>query len=340
MLAKTNYIKRLLIVLLGITLVPLFSSAQSTGYYAQTSVENVKTIEENNTEAVNENRLSRDERKHLLSVLNTLKIEDPKRNEAGNKTMFKLANFFTRLHLYPLAMKCFLKTLTPDSAITDDLPITNGDEIIIDTKLTSPVTQLKVGKSKAIRTDSILNTFADGKTAKAYAMLFHVKQPVRGKPKIYRLTYTGHTYITLIKYNTDSSYTAMTFGFGPKKDKILSATPFRQASIAGFRDDTGYNWDQIIGKFISKKRFEKVLNLTHQYEGVKYHLSKNNCTDFGLKAAEVAGLNIKNTWGKWPLGEGNNPGITGQSILAGDFTDADNNNLQKLFVDTDPLPEH
>ena len=125
----------------------------------------------------------------------------------------------------------------------------------------------------------------------------------------------------------------MTFGFGPKKDKVLSATPFRQKSIAGFRDDSGYPWDEVIGKFISKDRFEQILYLTWRYDGIKYHLSKNNCTDFGLKAAKIAGVTIKNSWGKWPLGKGNNPGVTGQSIFEGNFSDADNSDKKKLFID-------
>jgi len=114
--------------------------------------------------------------------------------------MYKLANFFTRLHLYPLAMKCFFKTLAPDSILIDELPITGSDEQLIESKQIFSNAKLIAGRSKAIRTDSILQTFADGKQAKAYAMLFHVKQPVRGKPKIYKFTYNGHTYITLINY--------------------------------------------------------------------------------------------------------------------------------------------
>ena len=63
-------------------------------------------------------------------------------------------------------------------------------------------------------------------------------------------------------------------------------------------------------------------------------MSDNNCTDFGLKAARLAGLEVKDTKGYWPLGSGNNPGVTGESILLGKFTNADTGDLDRLFIDT------
>ncbi|MGZ3822208.1 MAG: hypothetical protein ACXVB6_16570, partial [Mucilaginibacter sp.] len=71
------------------------------------------------------------------------------------------------------------------------------------------------------------------------------------------------------------------------------------------------------------------------YNGMKYHLSKNNCTDFGLNAANLAGINIEETSGKWPLGKGNNPAVTGQSILQGEFKNLDAGSFNGLFIDSD-----
>ncbi len=174
--------------------------------------------------------------------------------------------------------------------------------------------------------------FDDGKKAVAYAMLFHVKQPVSGKRTIFVLGNTGHTFITLIKYNADSTYSSFSFGFYPKKRNPLSGTPIEPTAASVFKDDTNHQWDEVLGKFISKRRFDKIMLLVKQYDHLEYHLSNNNCTDFGLKAVELAGINIDGTTGKWPLGHGNNPAITGQSILEGKFTDADTGKTEGLFI--------
>jgi hypothetical protein len=163
-------------------------------------------------------------------------------------------------------------------------------------------------------------------------MIFHVKQPVRGKRKIFVLANTGHTFITLIKYNADSTYAAASFGFYPQKNNLLSATPLVPVTSSTFKDDAEHQWDEVVGKFVSKRRFDKILALTKQYNNITYHLSNNNCTDFGLKAASLAGLHIWDTTGKWPLGHGNNPAITGQSILEGKFDNADTGNSNDLFI--------
>jgi hypothetical protein len=102
-----------------------------------------------------------------------------------------------------------------------------------------------------------------------------------------------------------------------------------------FKDDALHDWDEAIGKFISRKRFEKIIRLIAHYENREYHLGKNNCTDFGLYAAAVAGIAIKYTYGSWPLGSGNNPASAGQSILEGKFTNADTQDKQGLLICAD-----
>jgi len=273
-------------------------------------------------------------RKQLLTAFKQLDVSDAAYNETDRDNLYKLAGLLTRMKLYPLAMKCFLKTLTPDSLTNETLPFSSRDQQILEAQLQPTQIIRQSTNSKFIRSDKILETFNDGKKALAYAMVFHVRQPVRGKAKVHKLIYTGHTYITLIKFNVDSSYATLSFGFGPKKDNPLSSTPLMPSSSSTLRDDTAYPWDEIVGKFISKRRFEKILQLAHQYDGLAYHLNKNNCTDFGLKAANLAGLEVKDTKGKWLLGGGNNPGTTGESILLGKFANADTGNLNRLYIDT------
>ncbi|EHQ28653.1 hypothetical protein [Mucilaginibacter paludis] len=308
---------------------------------------------------LNENISKPQQRKQLLAYLKSLKVEHTASTaQAKTKFYYSLANTFARLRLYPLAMKCFLKTIPKtrkepasqretsgeetayaDTDLTDTaaeqyLSINSKDDSLISEKAPAIEKSNAPVKSKAITYQHIHQTFDDGKEAVAYAMLFHVKQPLRGKRKIFVLNNVGHTFITLIKYNSDSTYTSVSFGFYPKKNNILSATPLIPSAPSVFKDDSGHEWDEVLGKFISKRKFEKIQGLILNYNGVKYNLSKNNCTDFGIKAAELAGISIQETYGTWPLGKGNNPAITGQSILEGKFNTTEADGKKGLFVDS------
>ena len=276
----------------------------------------------------------RAERKQLMRFLKSLNFPEVDYNESDDNQWRHLAALFTRLRLYPLAMKCFLKTLSPDSLVNSDIPITNSDQQNIQSQLIITSKEVAPIKSNIIKVDSILEKFKDGKKALSYALILHVKQAVRGTPRVHKFIYTGHTFITLIKFNTDSSYASFTFGFGPHKDNLLAATPIIPSSSSKFTDDGTHNWDEVVGKFISKRRFERILKLTKQYDGLTYNLNSNNCTDFGLKAARLGGLEVRETKGYWPLGAGNNPGVTGKSILLGKFNNMDTGNFEKLFIDT------
>ena len=286
------------------------------------------------------------ERRRLLTYLEKLNVPDNVSNyDSHQKFYYHLAGLFAHLKLYPLAMKCFLKTEvnadTPQPVADTvqvspkDLAISSQDDSLIIKQAIFQEKDAREIKSKRINDARIDSVFNDGKPSKAYAMLFHVKQPVRGKRKIFKWANTGHTFITLIKYNADSTYVSASFGFYPLKDQFLSATPLVPTTSAIFKDDSGHKWDEVLGKFISRRKFYRILALTKDYSAMKYNLSNNNCTDFGIKAASIAGIKLMETSGKWPLGSGNNPGVTGQSILQGKYLNTDSTEFKALFVDTE-----
>jgi len=292
------------------------------------------------------------QRKQLMGYLKQLELgNNVAENEKNNKALYRFANLFARLKLYPLAMKCFFKTLQRENRKTkkntqnqaDNDETLAMDNMAINSKDDSLVNQqaelIKKGKSKHTNYKRIAATFNDNKKTVAYALLFHVKQPVAGKPKVFVFSNTGHTFITLIKYNADSTYVSCSFGFYPKKEKILFATPWDPVSEGQLKDDATHQWDEVVGKFISKRSFESILKLTQKYNDLDYHLSNNNCTDFCLEAAGMAGLNITNTKAKWPLGYGANPGTTGQSLLEGDYQNTDNQPATNLFRGLNILAE-
>jgi tetratricopeptide (TPR) repeat protein len=179
-------------------------------------------------------------------------------------------------------------------------------------------------KAAKLLAKDITQPFYDHKKALAYGLLIHTKQPVSGKRKSFTgINNVGHMFITLIKFNRDSGYVSRTFGFYPEKDNLLSATPLIPTATSVFKDDELHDWDEMVGKFISRHRFRKILRMVKQYSRSKYNLNKNNCTDFGLCVAAIAGIKIDDTRGSWPLGSGNNPASAGQSILEGKVEDTD-----------------
>jgi len=291
-------------------------------------------------------------RKSLMSYLKQMNtVEGVRYNQSRARFYYRLATTFARLRMYPLAMKCFLKTMQissakhgrnermkaePDSVQLDTsvLAFNGRDDSVVNSR--PNVFENGVGDSisKPIATNRIVETFKDGKKAAGYAILVHVKQPVPGKPKIFSGTNVGHTFITLIKYNTDSSYVSLSFGFYPRKQNLFSATPIEPSTPSIFKNDSEHQWDEVLGKFISKRRFEKILALSSKYSAMQYHLSKNNCTDFGISAAKIAGIEILETSGSWPLGSGNNPAVAGQSILQGKYKDDDKDALNGIFVES------
>ena len=269
-------------------------------------------------------------RLHLTSAL--------EQAQANHSLYLPLANLFSRIKLYPLAMKCYLKTIPvvppgtgalnyQSMADTSDLPVdplnfTTVDDSLYTAKMDWLEHHPNQKHQKAVNGDAITKAFNDGKEAIAYAMLFQVQQPVPGKNKVFKGIDAGHTFITLIKYNRDSGTVCRSFGFYPQKDNIFSGTPLCPTTASVFKNDEGHNWDILLGRFVSRAQFKKVLKLISKFEATEYKLSKNNCADFALQAAAIAGIYIGDTKAKWPLGYGNNPGKIGQSILQGNVNTA------------------
>jgi hypothetical protein len=188
-------------------------------------------------------------------------------------------------------------------------------------------------KSDPVAGPDIWDPFEDGKTASSYALLLQVKQPLPGKRKSYTgINNVGHTFITLIKYNTDNTYVSRSFGFYPNKRGILSATPLHPRAPSVFKNDSLHEWDEAVGKFISCRKFQRIIRIIKRYNLREYDLNQNNCTNFGLNVAMIAGISIRETSGRWPLGEGSNPANAGQSILEGKIGNTDGDSAEPLFI--------
>jgi hypothetical protein len=308
---------------------------------------------------------------HFIQSLSLKRVFKSKGLSEG--LYYNMAVLFAKAKKYPLALKYFYKasavkerkiarrkkrkeaamdlqladiaeaysdTLADTMSLTllyDDLFHVMPDENIVvdnDTIMLGYDNKNRPGPGTLYASD-ITDPFDDGRKAAAYGVMIHTKQPVTGKRKTFTgINTVGHMFITLTKFNTDSGYVSRTFGFYPDKDYLLSATPLLPVSTSVFKDDQEHDWDEIVAKFVSRRRFNRILRMVRQYSKSKYNLNKNNCTDFGLCVAAIAGIKINDTRGKWPLGGGNNPADAGQSILEGKIENMDEE--QQLFVL--PLP--
>ncbi|RXK83140.1 hypothetical protein [Filimonas effusa] len=219
----------------------------------------------------------------------------------------------------------------PDSILARFIPYLSRN--ITDTLLLQNKNRKKTGRP--LRLAEITAPFRDEEAGVAYGVLLHIKQPRPGSRKSYALFgNVGHMFITLVKFHDDGSHVSRTFGFYPEKENLLSATPLKPNTASVFKDDEDHSWDELVAKFITRHQFRQVLRKIRQYSRERYHLNKNNCTDFGLSIASISGIAIKDTYGSWPLGKGNDPGDTGQSILEGKVADAAGKGKRGLFVCT------
>jgi hypothetical protein len=253
-----------------------------------------------------------------------------------------LARVSARLKLYPLAMKCYYNAVhvagegdTTGLVMEEDAYVevsAPGGKVGSGAAMVQRETGLDV-RSGPIKIADLLAAFEDGKEAAYYAILAEVKQPVPGKRKAFtHINNVGHMFITLIKYNKDGSTVCRSFGFYPRKSTLFSATPLCPHSPSVVKDDAGHDWDEAAGKFISARRFKKIVDILRTYDHKFYDLNHNNCTDFGLTIARLGGIEIADATGHWPLGRGNNPGSAGQSLLEGKVSNIDEADAFPLFM--------
>lgn len=259
---------------------------------------------------------------------------------------YKLAGVAARMHLYPLAMRLFLHSLTskrsgkrgrPGEAGNRDAEFffNEADDLQPDQEQALRLKDMPqiLRLSPRANLTEMIRQLADSTGAVRYAIIIQVKQPEYGKRRIFKgLGNVGHSFITLIRYNQDNSVTSFSFGLYPKKNYPLAGSPFFPVTPPVFRDDRSHDWDEMVGKFISRRRFTAICRAVSSFEHRRYNLNNNNCTGFALAIGNLSGISFTGTQGRWPFGSGDNPACLGQSILAGTFANTDTQSREDLFV--------
>ncbi len=190
---------------------------------------------------------------------------------------------------------------------------------------------------------SIKSAFDNGKSGR-YSLTIYADQPKDGS-RHYKYNpyahqgpgYVGHTFISITKISDDQNSTTVTRTFGYYPDGHGGAPWRQEASGSTFKDDADHGWTVSLTKSITESQFNKILQFAGHLEAQVYNLSSNNCSTFGVAAATMAGIRIKEAWGTWPAiggGAGYNPGSLGQSILEGKYDNGKDGNQDGIIRGT------
>ncbi len=176
----------------------------------------------------------------------------------------------------------------------------------------------------------------DGKEAAKYQFTLYVLQPNRNTRDKFALpTEVGHTFIKITKINKDGTQVEVIFGYYPSSaGGIKAGSPLGPRSVPGtLNDDSGHKYDAAVSVEINKLYVDLVISTAQSFENGQYALCGKNCTNFGIQAAKVVGLDIPETESLIPVKidfvptgliikekvKGANPADLGQDLLDGKY---------------------
>lgn len=128
----------------------------------------------------------------------------------------------------------------------------------------------------------------------------------------------GHTFISITQGDNTS-----VLGYYPSTDAV---TPSNPSDSGVYGNDSGESFSASITKNINSTELELIINYIINNDSTTYNLNSNNCTDFGLAVADLAGLNLPEANDDWPGGSGSNPGTLGEWLNTNSTNSSDNIN--------------
>jgi hypothetical protein len=172
-----------------------------------------------------------------------------------------------------------------------------------------------VGPSNKISNiNEYLKCFNLGQSAE---LVIYVDQPTANSPTPYTygpdpndskglpVSNVGHTFIAIQQGNI-----RRVVGYYPK-DPVNPATSSTATSVLS--NNENHFFDVSISTRISSSQLVNIVGYCSSTP-IIYDLNNYNCTDFGIEIAKLGGLNLPDSYGKWPYGGGSNPGQLGQNI--------------------------
>lgn len=136
-----------------------------------------------------------------------------------------------------------------------------------------------------------------------------VDEPAPGTGQSHDKSNVGHAFIS-IDQQVSNQMVTRTLGFYPQG----WVSPINPSSGGVFGDDSDREYDVQLTLDITAAQLNEILNYISS--GINsYNLNNFNCTNFVIEALSAAGVNLPQTTGIWPGGQGLNPGNLGQDIM-------------------------
>ncbi len=150
--------------------------------------------------------------------------------------------------------------------------------------------------------------------SKGAELTIYIDQPVNGQPNTWIDKdpsiggvdpEVGHTFISI----TQGGITRV-LGFYPATGVKPKDSP---QDVSILIDDSGHSFDVSITRTISPSELSILLHRVNNFRPI-YDLNNYNCTDFAVQCGNAAGMGLPSSYGSWPLGGGDNPGVLGEKV--------------------------
>lgn len=171
------------------------------------------------------------------------------------------------------------------------------------------VTVLAAPDSPIDNMENYLNCFD---TTKPAQLTIYVDQPIANQNDSWTSGNgkAGHAFISITQGNLTRSW-----GLYPEGD----ANPFNSNDPHAFGNNSQDEFDVSITVIINHASLLNIIEDTENYN-LNYDLNTNNCTDYVIQTAGLAGITLPDPQSTWPGGGGSNPGAFGQELRTMNLT--------------------
>ena len=155
-------------------------------------------------------------------------------------------------------------------------------------------------------------------------------QPIVNDSASHDGTFVGHTFISISQGSIKK-----VVGFYPVSNWI---TPLSPSGPGIYGNDTNQEYNTSISINVNSTQLTNIINYITTNSSSTYNLNTYNCTDFGIRVGNLAGLGLPDGYGTWPGGSGSNPGALGQYIRSqsGNISTISTTNLNAPVSSTCP----
>ncbi len=109
----------------------------------------------------------------------------------------------------------------------------------------------------------------------------------------------------------------MTLGFYPASGGAATINSLLVPVNSVMGNDTSHHYDVSLSVNVSSSILTNILNESVNYADTIYNINTDNCSDFAISVANIAGLNISDCnrpFGLGSFGSGSNPGAFGEEL--------------------------